>query len=175
MEGAPVGRVSLRMLVGARLQEWMSYLERTQRAFDDVRAGRKVVSPGEVVFLPSELPAWARPFVWDTEDVENCLLVTRSTADTVFPRDKQLNRSRFHEAARFLGWDRVDPISLRRRVAAVARCARRRRCTPLPLGIIPGWSFILRMQTRWYGRRGGSSGRASAGHRCHRLVCFQSS
>ena len=61
------------------------------------------------MILQSELPEWARAFVWVAENVENCEPVRRSTRDTVFPGKRQLDRARFRWVAEQLGWERVDP------------------------------------------------------------------
>ena len=74
------------MLLGdEKLREWEAYLAATQRAFDEIRAGRLRMSPGEFVVRQQALPEWARGFVWDTEDASDCKPVQRSTRDTVFP------------------------------------------------------------------------------------------
>lgn len=91
------------------LLDWTSYLQATQAAFDAIRAGRCPRSPGDFVIKGSSLPEWARRFVWDAEDPENCRPVVRSDRDTVFPGARQFDRARLREIARELEWDRVDP------------------------------------------------------------------
>lgn len=110
VQGAPTGRVTLRMLIGEeKLVEWTDYLQRTQQAFDDVRAGRRPRSPGDFVLRASCLPQWAQRFVWDTGCPEDCRPVLRSDRHTVFPGPRQLNRARFRDIAGRLAWHDVDP------------------------------------------------------------------
>lgn len=109
VDGAPAGAISLAMLVGARLQDWRLYVAQQQTAFDCVRRGSKFRPPGDFVLLQSELPSWARLFVWVTEDESNCIPVVRSTRHTVFPGARQLDRATLRERASLLDWGNVDP------------------------------------------------------------------
>lgn len=108
--GAPEGRIRLVDLIGAdALRAWEDYLGRTQLAFDAIKAGRPHHPPGDFVIEEAEVVGWARCFVWDTRDPENCLPVRRSTQQTIFPGEKQFDRQRLREVAAQLGWMSVDP------------------------------------------------------------------
>lgn len=107
--GAPAGNVSLLTLIGATaLAAWDAYVGRYQAAFDAVRAGLPVTEPGEHLIRDVDLPQWARPFVWEaSDDGLTYLPVVRSDRHSVFP-GRQIDRARMREAARVLGWERVD-------------------------------------------------------------------
>lgn len=109
VEGAPLGAVGLHMLIGPRLDDWNAYVNKQQLAFDRLRRGARFQPPGDFVMLRSELPPWAQPFVWVTEDEQNCVPVVRSTRDTRFSGARQLDRGVLRERARVLGWAEVDP------------------------------------------------------------------
>lgn len=107
---APAGDIALTDLVGdLNLQNWHSYLGRSQAAFDAIRQGRRHEPPGDYVLKRDVLPEWARPFVWDTGDASDCRPVTRSDKDTVFPGVRQVDREALRTAAEILSWNDVDP------------------------------------------------------------------
>lgn len=109
VQGAPPEPITLELLIGeARVKEWTTYLRAYQTAFDAIRAGQPVTDPGEFLVRESELPTWARPFVWEAnESAAGYQPVTRSTRDTVFP-GRQVDREKMREVADQLGWHEVD-------------------------------------------------------------------
>eukprot|EP00965_Chrysotila_dentata_P169262 5589922-Pleurochrysis_carterae.AAC.1 len=57
------------------------------------------------------MPAWARGTVWDCADPEDCQPVRRSTRDTVFGGQRQLDRAALRYAARQLDWPDHDIVA----------------------------------------------------------------
>lgn len=108
VRGAPRRSVTLRELLGPRIDDWEAYMAKHHGAFDQLRAGERVLPPGDFVILQSELPKWARPFVWFTEDPSDCIPVRQSTRNTVFPGERQMDRESFRWVAEQLHWREVD-------------------------------------------------------------------
>lgn len=108
--GAPATAIHLADLISVeRLNEWERYLERTQEAFDAIRAGRPHRTPGDFVIANADMPEWARVFIWDASDPKDCKPVLRSSQDTEFPGTKQFRRDEIRRVAAELNWREVDP------------------------------------------------------------------
>ena len=110
VDGAPQHAVSLADIVGdTRIAAWLDYLQGCQEAFDNLATSKPVISPGEFTIRQTDLPHWAQPFVWDCENPRDCSPVLRSSRDTVFAGEKQVDRAALRRVAIRLRWDEVDP------------------------------------------------------------------
>ena len=63
-----------------------------------------------LVIPQSEQPIWARDIIWDCADPLDCKPLQRSTAHTIFPGEKQLNRANLRQMAQLLNWPDTDII-----------------------------------------------------------------
>ena len=65
-------------------------------------------APKRCVLLTEWKHVWARGWIVDCRDPDDCVPVRRSTADTVFHGERQIRRQAVVQAARELGWDEID-------------------------------------------------------------------
>lgn len=85
-----------------------AWLRGAAEAVRMMRAGSRVPKM-ETCVLPQEaLQPWARGIVWDTRDRHDCRPMPRSTRDTVFPGQRQLDRGALREVAAQLDWHDTD-------------------------------------------------------------------
>lgn len=104
------GVIRLEDIIGvARLADWHAYLEKCQVAFDCLMTSRSVPPPGDFAICQDDISSWARPFVWDCENPADCSPVLRSSRETVFEGEKQVDGSGGPRVAERLCWDQVDP------------------------------------------------------------------
>ena len=106
----PQGPVSIEQLFlpgvyKERVESWFDLVDaaiNTPRALES-GAGAPAPSVETRVIEQREMAPFARGIVWDCADRDDCVPVARSTADTKFPGDKQLNRAGLWLMAETLG------------------------------------------------------------------------
>lgn len=108
--GAPTGPIAIEQLfIGdgyrERVQTWLALADDAAAA---IRGGRQPRPVPTRTIGPEELEPWARLVVWDCRDPAACEPVRRSTRDTVFPGERQVDRASLREVAALLGWSDVD-------------------------------------------------------------------
>ena len=88
-----------------RVESWFDLVDaaiNTPRALES-GAGAPAPSVETRVIEQRKMAPFARGIVWDCADRDDCVPVARSTADTKFPGDKQLNRAGLWLMAETLG------------------------------------------------------------------------
>ena len=88
-----------------RIESWFDLVDGAINAPRARKLGSRASAPSVEtrVIEQHEMAPFARGIVWDCADRNNCVPVARSTADTKFPGDKQLNRAGLWLMAEVLG------------------------------------------------------------------------
>ena len=98
-------------LPGVYESEVLSWLRMADAAATAIRRGEAPPSVPTRTIEAAQQPAWARGRVWDCSDPRACVPVQRSTRETVFEGEQQLDRAAVRRVALLIGWDDDDLIS----------------------------------------------------------------
>ena len=101
----PIEQLFLPGVYKERVDSWFDLVDAAINAPRARKAGAGASIPGVEtrVIEQHEMAPFARGIVWDCADRNDCVPVARSTADTKFPGDKQLNRAGLWLMAEVLG------------------------------------------------------------------------
>ena len=98
-------------LDGVYEAEIASWLRDADAAVADLRAGRASQRVPTRIITQEQMQPWARGVVWDCADPADCRPVARSTRDTVFRGERQLDRAALRRIAAELDWHDDDIVA----------------------------------------------------------------
>ena len=108
----PAGPIAIQQLFLGTIysDHVVTWLARAQAAAVALERGERPPDVPTVVIPQEAMPPWARGTVWDCADPADCSEATRSTRDTTFAGNKQLDRRALREAAARLNWHDTDIV-----------------------------------------------------------------
>ena len=112
LHGRPAGPISVHMLYAPGLYEAvvMPWLLKADAAATAWLRGEQAPKVDTVVIAQEQMPLWARGRIWDCANPEDCRVVERSTRDTVFAGERQINRASFRAVAESMRWHDTDIV-----------------------------------------------------------------
>ena len=103
-------RIEELYLPGVYEDEVQSWLRLADTAAAAIRRGEAPPQVPTRVIGQDRMAPFARGTIWDCSDPSDCRPVRRSTRDTVFPGERQLDRAAVRRVAGELGWNDADII-----------------------------------------------------------------